>query len=141
MSTNLERITSHNERLETMKETVAALPEAGSDGAVETCTVRPYLTSSGMYAGSSGTYYATVFRDGTLTHISGAWNDTDITPSNPITDVVCGSVFILNARSNTVMGPYGGATLLSKINTYGSVYSMPTTAGADVQLFTSNEVV
>lgn len=32
MPTNLERITAHNERLAAMKETVAALPDAGSGG-------------------------------------------------------------------------------------------------------------
>lgn len=37
--TNSERITAHNARLAAMKETVAALPDAGGGGSVETCTV------------------------------------------------------------------------------------------------------
>ena len=40
MSTNLERITAHNNKLAQLKEVAAELPEAGSGGgSFETCTV------------------------------------------------------------------------------------------------------
>ena len=48
--TNQERITSHNNRLEAMKETVAGLPDAGTGGggAVETCTVNLTIANNDM---------------------------------------------------------------------------------------------
>lgn len=135
----MSQLTKNTTDLDALIAKAQALPDAGSGGtAVETCTVRPYLMN-GLYYGDNGDYAATVFRNGEISCVTGTWNATDITADNPITDVVCGSIFFLNVSSNTAMA-YGGATLLFK-NSKSSCYSMPNESDADVQLMATIESV
>ncbi len=55
--TNSERITAHNARLAAMKETVAALPDAGGGGSVETCTVTAYIVMASSSERQALIYY------------------------------------------------------------------------------------
>lgn len=134
----MSQLTQNTTDLDALIAKANALPDAGSGGGtLETCTVRPYLIN-GSYMGYTGDYAAIVFRDGKLSYVTGTWNATDITADNPITDVVCNSIFFLNVQSRTVQ-VHGGAALLFK-NSYSSCYSMPNDSGADVQLFASGEL-
>lgn len=124
----------------TALETELAGKAAGSGGAVETCTVRPYLESDGLYYGTGDMYYATVYRDGVISTIYGEWNWYNITESNPITDVVCGSAFVLTGGSKGGAAAYNGASLTHK-ESDSCLFAMPQVEGADVQLYISSEIV
>lgn len=146
MNYNTE-LQSNNTDLQSILDTINALPESGSGGtSVETCTVRTAIHSSGYYVGTDGTYYATVYRDGTIQNISGTWNSS-VNASNPITDVVCGSVFAISGSNLLRMDPseyiVNASVLYHNLSTYShtDLFAMPTNSGADVQLFISNDAV
>lgn len=133
-------ITELETKVTTLNTTLDGKASGGSgDTSIKTCTVRPYFIN-GYYPGSSGKYYATVFRNGTIASISGNW-DRSITSSNPITDVICGSVFCLYASvKGGITINSGDATLMGKIGSSGVAITMPIEANADVQLCPTADV-
>ena len=91
--TNSERITAHNARLAAMKETVAALPDAGAGGgAVETCTVE--ITADN---GQIENYIATIYTDGECETVYDIINMTFINTPLVLSNVVCGSSVYIQA--------------------------------------------
>lgn len=90
MSTNLERITEHNNKLTQLKEAVADLPEAGS-GSIETCTIT--LDPSLRYFKCAAFYYT----DGSSELQNGMQVFSQ--PGGQIT-VLKNSLVVINYRSN-----------------------------------------
>ena len=71
MSYNTE-FQSNNTDLQSILDTINALPDAGSGGTVETCTV----TITDQYGDYGGDFYLTVFEDGEIKSVEyNPWND------------------------------------------------------------------
>lgn len=102
----------------------------GSGGSVDTCSMRSFA----IY-GESGTYYATVYREGVITYESGTW-DRDKVDEDIVSGVVCGSIFVIDSYTRTVQ-TNDEVQLLS--TTTGVVCVAPTTAGAIGKVLCSND--
>lgn len=125
----------HETQIAAIKTALEGKAAGGSGGAtVNTCSLR----SLNIY-GQSGTYWATVLQDGIITNVTGTW-DRDMTDTDIVSNVVCGSVFGVNCGGNKTVLVSGGVTILDK-STNNCIFSAPTEPGAVGYAFLSIENV
>lgn len=121
----LETLQQHNTSLQSLIDTVNALPEAGSgsDGSVETCTVN--ITNDMTYDSSLFAVSAMVYVDGTYRLYS--YVPTGTTHEVTIQNVVCGSRVQFSARLYYYV-PYveieGGAVLDKTTNYVDDIFTV-----------------